>query len=644
MRLLMFVLIVFCCLFSFDSYSKTLQRQVQLPNTYPFEIESGRIISIVQDSSGFIWIGTTEGLFRYDGHQLKAFLHDSINSNQLNYVNAISPDRFGNLWVGTNNGLYFYDKKTQNVTSFTHSQKIDKTESIQNSKQIVSLLLDSDDNLWVGAFTGLSKINTITMVVEEFDTVSDSQLDFSKEYVRQIAEDANGNIWLAMGRMGLIKVNRKTGDAKTFAATTYPNTKSCLNLVTHLAIRGNNLVVGNRSADLCRLDIESEQFIKNDFLAELTESLKPKWLLNLYVDRNSNLWVATDAGLVLIPQNDEYFTIIKNNPKSDSSFKDAYRLPMLQDKSGLFWLGQHTSIFQIKENAFNFERYSKDLDTPNKLNRDSISAIAEDKQGVIWLASMNSLDWLNPTTKEVIKLNLDDKLEKSLSKYNKTALLAGANNIMWIGARYSGLLRLGVENGTLAEHQYLPNNYSGTVAKGIPSIRHGKNQSLWVSTFGSGISRIDLNTSSIVNFSHDSENDNSINDNRVLTSLEDVDGNVWIGSWGGGVNLIRVQDGKVTRLPYEGKREGALHGRQVLDIYEDSNTNLWVSSDKGLSLLTRKEIKNKTYRFKNFESGKTFNNSVVYGVIEDSISSTLSLRYLIPLPHAMPHSYKNARR
>jgi diguanylate cyclase (GGDEF)-like protein len=626
MRLLMSFLIVFLCLCSLDSYSKGLQRQVQLPKTQALEIGSGQIYSIVQDSSGFIWVGTAEGLYRYDGHQLDAFFHDS------NFVLAISPDRFGNLWVGTLDGLYFYDKTTQKFSLFKHSLKIDTTESIQYRNSIESLLMDSDDNLWIGAATGLSKINTTTMVLEEFETIGDSQLDLLRgrfnqniygavdlSIVRfnQIVEDDNGNIWLAMGPMGLIKVNRKTGDVKTFAEKTYPNEKSCLGYAAHLVIRGNNLVVGNWHANLCTLDIGSEQFIKNAVLAELTESLKAKVIFDLYVDRNANLWVATDAGLVLIPENDQYYTVIKNSPKSDLSVEGNFRVRMLQDKSGLFWLSKYKSIHKIKENAFNFERYSKKLDTPNKLKGDYSSAIAEDKQGLIWLASKYSLDWLNPITKEVIKLNLGDKLEKSLAKYIKTVLLADSNNMMWIGTKHSGLFRLDIKKGVLTREAYLPKHYNGKVSKGITSIRHGKNQSLWIGTMGSGISRIDLKTSLIVNYSHDSENDNSIIDNRILSSLEDIDGNIWIGSLQDGVNLINVQEDKVTRLPFGGKEAGALNGQAVFDIYEDSNTNLWVSSNEGLSLLTRKEIRNKTYRFKNFESEQEFDNSYVFGVVED---------------------------
>ncbi|HVQ40296.1 MAG TPA: two-component regulator propeller domain-containing protein, partial [Pyrinomonadaceae bacterium] len=523
--------------------------------------------SIAQTKDGYVWIGTEEGLARFDGIRFTVF--DKQNTPQLksNYIRTLLADRRGSLWIGTAEGLIqMLDGK---FTPFTTNEGL-PGDTIQ------ALCEDHDGNLWVATANGLGLFKSgglttfttkerlvggsIQALFEDADralwiatpygvgrlkddkftqyTVRDG---LGSNSVRSIQQDRAGRLWFG-SLSGLTSFN---GGRFTVFTTRdgLPNDR----IISLQADRDGGLLIGT-AGGLCRFtDGRFTTFNSGDVLATST-------ILSLLEDLEGNLWVGTESGGINLLKDTKFTTYTLKNGLSNDLVKSIF-----SDRQGNTWIGTDGGGLNLLKDG-KLSVYT----TRDGLSSDVVLALAGDSAGNLWVGTPAGLNRFNQG-KFVTYTSAD-----GLANNDVRSIHADRRGNLWIGTR-GGLTRMkdGVFR-TFTEVDGLPNDL-------ITTLYEDAKGNLWIGTLG-GLSK--FTNDEFATFT----TKDGLSSDAVIALYEDSDGTLWIGTNGGGLN--RMKDGKATAYT---TRNGLLDD-VVYRILEDSRSNLWLSCRKGIFHVSKKKL------------------------------------------------------
>ena len=523
--------------------------------------------SIAQTRDGYIWIGTEEGLARFDGVRFTVF--DKQNTPQLksNYIRTLLADRQGALWIGTAEGLVrMLDGK---FTVFTTNEGLP-------SDTIQAVYEDREGNLWVATATGLglfksghlttfaTKERLIGGSIQALFEDADGALWIATPYgvervkdgtftnytvrdglgsnsVRAIQQDRDGRLWFgSLG--GLTSFNR--GRFTTYTTRDgLPNDR----IISLHAGRDGGLLVGT-AGGLCR-------FTDGRFTGfNAGEALSTNTILSLLEDLEGNLWIGTESAGVNLIKDTKFTTYTTRNGLSNDLVKSIYG-----DRQGNTWIGTDGGGLNLLKDG-KLSVYT----TRDGLSSNVVLALFGDGAGNLWAGTPDGLNRFSQG-KFTIYTAAD-----GLANNDVRSICADHRGNLWIGTR-GGLTRMkdGVFR-TFTEVDGLPNDL-------IATLYEDTKGTLWIGTFG-GLSRL-MNEE----FTTFTTKDGLSND-AVISLYEDSDGTLWIGTNGGGLN--RMKDGQLTAYT---TRNGLLDD-VVYRILEDGQNNLWLSCRKGIFHIGKKEL------------------------------------------------------
>jgi ligand-binding sensor domain-containing protein/signal transduction histidine kinase len=523
--------------------------------------------AITQTRDGYIWIGTEEGLARFDGVRFTVF--DTQNSPQLksNYIKALLADRQGALWIGTAEGLVrMMDGK---FTAFTTNEGLP-------SNTIQAVHEDREGNLWVATTTGLglfksgglttftTKERLIGGSIQALFEDAEGALWIATPYgvgrvkdgaftnytvrdglgsntVRAIQQDRNGRLWFgSLGGLTVLAGGR---------FTTYTTRDGLPNdrVISLQAGRDGDLLVGT-AGGLCRFsDGRLTGFNAGDSLSSST-------ILSLFEDLEGNLWVGTESAGINLLRDTKFTTYTERNGLSNDLVKSIY-----EDRQGNLWIGTEGGGLNLLKGG-KISAYT----TRDGLSSNVVLALLADDAGNLWAGTPDGLNRFRQG--KFATYTAAD----GLANNDVRSICADHRGNLWIGTR-GGLTRMkdGVFR-TFTEADGLPNDLIATLyedAKGT----------LWIGTFG-GLGRLTNEE-----FSTFTTRD-GLSSDAVISLYEDSDGVLWIGTNGGGLN--RMKDGKLTAYT---TRNGLLDD-VVYRILEDGQNNLWLSCRKGIFHIGKGEL------------------------------------------------------
>jgi ligand-binding sensor domain-containing protein len=278
------------------------------------------VMDILQDSRGFMWFTTQDGLNRYDGYEFKWYKHDPEDPTSIsnNFQLAIAEDPSGDLWIGTNGGgLNQFDRETETFIRFVHDP--DDPNSI-SSDQIEDVYAASDGIVWVATMGGgLDRFDPATQRFEHYRHNPDDETTISGDDVQRIYEDPEGRLWIGTHDNGLNQFNRETGEFTRYLIPE-PEGKENYNCITAVLQDSlGTLWVGTYGGGLYKLDPISGRFDKfklekpgGDYVGGPIKALVE--------DSHGNLWAGIDgAGLIRVDLSDEDVQWIQNDPEDLSS-------------------------------------------------------------------------------------------------------------------------------------------------------------------------------------------------------------------------------------------------------------------------------------------------------------------------------------
>jgi signal transduction histidine kinase/ligand-binding sensor domain-containing protein/DNA-binding response OmpR family regulator len=549
------------------------------------------VTSIAQTSDGYLWLGTEEGLARFDGIRFKVFDKTNTPEFSSSFISALLVDHLGNLWIGTGGGgvlrmsegkfvafttrtglsndsiLSLGEDRDHAIWVGTEGGGVNRFKdgkfTVYNSRRgladdaVFSIFAARDGSMWFGTGGGLSQLKDGSL--RNF-TVAQG---LPNKNVRAVFEDEQGTVWVGTNGGGLIQF--RDGQFKAFTARNGLAANSVLSIHQD---REGSLWIGTFGGGLNR-------WSHGKFTTyNRAEGLTSDNVLVVFQDREGSLWVGTVGGLNQIK--DGQATAYT----SAEGLSNDVALPVYEDHQGSIWIGTAGGGLDRFRRG-QFTAYT----TQQGLSDNFVLSLSEDQEGSLWVGTRHGLDRMKDGKFTVY--TAQDGLPNDVV----VCMWPDRDGNLWFGTR-SGLGRF--KDGkftTYSTKDGLSNNY-------VTFIYQDHEGSLWVGTAGGGINRYKNGA-----FTAFTTKDGLSSD--MVTAIQgDENGILWVGTSGGGLN--RFSSSTFTSI----KMKDGLYDDRIFQILGDRQHNLWMSSNRGIFRVS-------TQQLNDFADGKIRSvQSVAYGTSE----------------------------
>jgi len=614
------------------------------------------VYCIFQDSKGFIWFGTEDGLNRYDGKNFRIFRPDARDTNSISYrwIEHIYEDGSGILWFGSRGGLTRFDPKYEKfiqysfngddkyglsndtITSIIHDQhqkylwigtlkglnRIDlntrelvSVENFKDDRTILSsrinfIIPDEKNNMWIGTNNGLFLFDFDT---KEFTQFSPDGITLNDKKIVSLIFD-NDHLWIGSDK-GLF--NYSSGENRVTPYTVTENGKAGNPIipVQNLFLDGNHNLWILSESGLYKLNRETKEILSVIDAVDVTHSLSVNTGKPILEDIEGFLWYGTfGSGLFRIdPSTGDIYRYI-NSPVDHTSLSENSINCIFEDRSGVIWFGTFgagVSIYYPQSHRFELIRHDP-LDQ-NSISSNFIWSVIEDKEGNVWIGTNNrGLNKYSPQTGEFLFYDHQTNDPTSMSHSSVREIFQDSEGTIWVGTDGGGLSYLNQETGKFTHFQNDTNDLNTLSNNSVRVIIEDRNGDLWVGTRG-GLNKYDRNTQTFERFLHSDDDSTSLSSNFIYSSIyEDKEGFLWIGTYGGGLNKMDPSEGTFQSYLTDPKDPLTISDNVVFSIYEDTTGIFWIGTNDGLNRFDpdREE-------FTRFGKNEGLPNEVIYGILPD---------------------------
>ncbi len=541
---------------------------------------------IIEDSKGFIWIGTRSGLNKFNGYSYTSFENDPGNPNSLvnNNVSALLEDKEGNLWVGTYGGLSRYTPATNQFRSFKASGN---DSSGLKSNVIEVLLEDREGMIWIGTEAGLQIYNPETDTFSFFRHQDNDPGSLSNNSVSSILEDSKGNLWIGtLDGLNFFDRENKSFTRIPLVVPSHTDDDIYTNVVEELLQdRDGKLWIATRGGGLFCFSPETGQMQRFLHKPEDPYSLANNTILALCEDKTGRIWVGTQHnGLDVYSKETGRFTHLNKQKASGQKLFEHSIHALYKDSRDKIWIGTFNAGLGLYDRGKKKLRYyTNDQDEPNSLSHNIVKRFAEDEKGNIWIATDGGgINIFNPETKAFSHLKAaTDK--KGLSGNYVTSLIFDKEYNLWATVWAGGLDFLNRKTNQWKHFRYNPDDPASLSTVDTYGLYEDSYGDIWVATYGGGLNRFNKETQRFERYLLDEADSGSISANKIKIIYEDSRRNLWIGTEQAGLNLFNRGNKTFKRYQYHENASYSLSGNQVANIFEDSRGWLWIATSGGLN-------------------------------------------------------------
>ena len=518
-NIILILVCIFSCLKISTSYANIRESFYFKNITIDDGLSQSTVETIYQDSKGYIWIGTNDGLDRYNGYEFKHYKHDKYDKNSIanNYIVDIIEDKNGYIWVSTIGGLSRINPDKDEIKNYYSKED---SGNLSNSN-LWQLLCTKDNRLIASTIDGL---NVYDKNKDKFTRILYKEGELPSQYIYSLEEDINGHIWVGTDN-GLVELDKDLNIVKSYHDTigdsdvynVYDDSKGNIWVCT----LDNGLFKIN-------LDDKSVENYKNN---NSKISIPSNNVRDIISDSEGKLWIATDKGLCTFDyEREEFITYNKKLYQSNSLIDDEI-FCLLKDSSGLIWIGTYSGISRFNPNS-SFTHFKSDPYDNNSISGNVIHGIYEDDDKTLWIGTNESgINVINgESTKHLNKEN--SNLASDLIED-----ITGFKNYIFIGTN-EGLSVL-VKNDKDAEN-YTITNYTekdGLPSNKIKSLFIDSKGYLWIGT-KKGLAILDINNNKIIDVTYILD-EMGVSDKFIRAVYEDSKGNYYIGCFLEG-GLIKI--------------------------------------------------------------------------------------------------------
>lgn len=577
-------------------------------------LSQSTVFVILQDSLGFMWFGTQDGLNRYDGYEFTVFKHDPEDPTTIsaNFIRSIYEDRDGTLWIGTNRGLNKFDRASE---SFTRYQDETPDPHSLNHNVIRAIHQDRSGQLWLGTQIDLHEFDPVTGELLQARPGPGNLGRLNETIIRVIHPDDQGRLWIGTEGKGLVKLDPATGALTVYGADPdHPNSPSHNDISSIYRDPQGILWIGTEGGGLNRFEPETETFTVYQNDPADPYSLSNDNIRCLYADQAGQLWVGTwGGGLNRFNPQTETFARFMNDPANPHSLSGNQVLSIFEDRAGVLWVGTNgagLNKFSLRQTAFT--HFTNTSYNPIRLSDSIVWAIQQDRDGQLWIGTSNGLNRLDREAEKVVYYRHNSNDPTSLSSDFVPALLVDREGVLWVGTDEGGLNRFDRETETFTAYRHDPNDPTSLSDDDAWSLREDGDGVLWVGTWGGGLNRFNPETETFTRFMNDPDDPDTISDNVIRAIYEDRSGTLWLGT-NSGLNRFNRATGIFSVYRHNPDDPTSLSDNVVRTIYEDGRGVLWVGADGGG--LNRFDPETET--FSHYREKDGLPNDTIYGILED---------------------------
>lgn len=579
--------IILLLIAAFGSFSQLVAQPYYFKH---YQVENGlsnnSVECTLQDSDGFLWFGTLNGLNRFDGYTFKTFHNNPEDSTTIgsNFIRCLYNDNHKTIWVGTNNGIYTYDKIGEKFSLI-------KSVPVGNSTLITS---DSRGYYWFIIDFSVYSFKPETGKVKLY------KLDEQTPVATCIAIAPNNELWVSTTKGAIKKYNPSLDSFETYSVYSRNSGALPSSIEKIYPINDESFLVGTNKEGVKFFDVKSKQY--KDIITANEE--KTGIYVREFIKRSDNeYWIGTETGIYIYNTTDSSLTHLQKEYDNPYSISDNVIFAFCKDREGGLWVGTYLGgINYLPRQIISFEKFFPQLRSAS-ISGNAIHEICKDQYGNFWIGTEDA---------GVNKINIEEKkftwfsptgAPGSIAYHNIHGLLATGNEL-WIGTFEHGLDVLNILTGKVIRHynagpgeHSLKNNF-------IVTIFQTKNHDILVGTWR-GLFKYNRSTDDFSPVA-------AFGSSHIQQLLEDDQNILWCCTQGDGVYYYNPNTGKSGSLKYEANNENSLPDNHINGIFQDSRRNLWIATEGGLC----KYEKNKN-RFTRYNTKNGLPDNLIFRILED---------------------------
>ncbi len=579
-------------------------------------LPQGTVLSTLQDSQGFVWLGTEDGLIRYDGHELFRYAYSRNTRDGLpgNFIYQIVEDAHHDLWIAIPDaGVARWNRATDNFTVFRHDPA--RPDSL-GSNAVRTVLPESDGRVWVGTGdAGIDILDPSSGRVEHLRHDPERPDSLLDDRIYTLARDRSGTLWvgteIGLDRWraesrGFAHVRHVAGDASSLSGSQVSRI---------VEDQGGAIWVATMDGGLDRIGADGRVATAFRHDAHKPGSLASDDVRAVLEDQAGHLWVGTADGLDLLDRATGRFTHFRHQDSDVGSLRDSFVMSLYQDEAGLVWIGTRAGGVS----RWNPHSWELGGHRPAWLGEKLVTAFADAPNNRLWIASLGGgLVQTDTETGETTSIDAIVGRHNALGDEHVMSLLQDRRGTLWIGTMTDGLKTLGA-HARLASIPVKPGDARSLSAAGIMTIFEARSGLIWVGTHGGGVNVVDPVTGIVRQLLYGDSVRGGISGSNVTAIAEDLRGNIWIGTEGGGLDLARA-DGTVEQVfRHDPNDPGSLPANTVYAINVDGQGRVWVGTDGGgLARVVGNASAPKAIRFQTYSREEGLSSDTIYGVVDDA--------------------------
>ena len=573
--------------------------------------------AIAQDTEGFMWFGTEDGLNRFDGYEFRQMRHDRGDATTLpnGWIYSLVPSEDG-LWIGTDGGgVVFRNAKTGKLEA---PAALRDAADLQRTR---ALARDSLGRLWIGSHDAGVAI---------FDPRS-GELSRLRHSVTEPGSLSDNAVWaILLLRNGEKLVGTAAGlDRIPATSHTVSRVKLPAELVPPgqpLRVRGlaetsDGMVWVGTDAGLGRFDPRNEQWRVYRADAASSTALPDNRVQTLLLDSQGRLWVGMVKGLAWFDPGTESFSSYVRDPAEVRSLPDNNVTSLFEDRGGSLWIGtKFGGLAKWNPRTWSFG-HTRALSEEGFSDR-NVTSFAEDKTGRLWIGTFGGgINLLDRATGRVTQVRHGAGAHGALSDDRVMAMLESTDGDLWVGTMGGGLNRFDPQTLKAENFTSDPAVPTTLAASGVMSLLE-VDREIWVGTYGGGLSRFDARTRRFTNLRPGPEDGMHLSNGRVTALVRDRTGHVWIGTDGGGLN---VWDTNTRRLYYykrDAKQFDSLSADSIFSLLVDDSGGVWIGTrGGGIDRVINPADAPRNLRFSNISEAQGLPNNTIYGLRADGLGN-----------------------
>ena len=572
-------------------------------------LSQSNITCILQDSRGFMWFGTRDGLNKYDGYRFTVF--QNIEGDQktisCNYITETAEDKKGDLFIGTwGGGLNRFDREKNLFIHYPGDLA---------SLFIYSLFLDSNGILWIATDgKGIYKVDTATGKYIQFLHNDKDSLSLGDNEVFTIFEDSRHRLWAGTAHGGLNLLDRQSNTFTRFRHNDMDDSSLSCDAVRRIFEDNQHRLWLGTLDDGAELMESPGKFRHFHHDPHNPNSLAYDQVISLCNDESGNLWIGTDNGGISILEPDlSTFHNITQDYVDITGLNNNSVQSLYPDRQGNVWVGTYSAgidLYKKNDNSFPHYRHTSD---PKSLSNNNVLAVLEDSQDRLWVGTDGGgLDLLDRKTGYFthFRNKLSDK--NSISGNFVLSLREDSHQNLWVGTWGDGLTIIDKQRRSFRSYKNNPADPTSLGGNNIYDIVKDMYGNMWIGAYGGGLDSYDPVKDRFIHHRHDPANPNTPGSDRMRALLADDNGTLWIGTFDAGLDKLDIPTGSFTHYRHDPEKN-SISNNSINYLFGDSHGLIWICTAAGLNCLDPR-----TGRFKAWFIKDGLPGAVIFGIVEDA--------------------------